>query len=77
MSKSKINNPHDKFVKEMFADRQMALAFLEAKLPEKILALIDLSSFTPMNTTFINKNLNQYFADLIYKFKLKTADVEL
>ena len=44
MSKSKINNPHDKFVKEMFADRQMALAFLEAKLPEKILALIDLSS---------------------------------
>jgi hypothetical protein len=23
------------------------------------------------NTTFINKSLNQYFADLIYKFKLK------
>jgi len=77
MAKSKINNPHDKFVKEMFADKQMALAFLETKLPDNILALVDLFTFTPINTSFINKNLNQYFADLIYKFKLKNADDEL
>jgi predicted transposase/invertase (TIGR01784 family) len=77
MAKSKINNPHDKFVKEMFADKQMALAFLEAKLPKKLLSIIDLTTFTFMNTTFITKNLNQYFADLIYKFNLKGKKEEL
>jgi hypothetical protein len=77
MAKSKINNPHDKFVKEMFADKQMALAFLQTKLPKHVIPLIDFSTFKPVNTTFISKNLNINFADLIYKFKLTNVKEEL
>jgi predicted transposase/invertase (TIGR01784 family) len=77
MAKSKINNPHDKFVKEMFADKQMAVAFLKAKLPDFFAKNIDFNTVMYENTSFLSKELNQYFADIIFKFKLKPFDKDL
>jgi predicted transposase/invertase (TIGR01784 family) len=77
MSKSKINNPHDKFVKEMFADKQMSVAFLKAKLPDFFVKNLDFDTVTYENTSFLSKDLNQYFADIIFKFRLKPLDKDL
>ena len=77
MAQSKINNPHDKFVKAMFADKQMALAFLKAKLPKFFVDNVEFDTLTYDNNSFLRKELNQYFADVIFKFKLKSLGKDL
>ena len=37
-----INNIHDKFFKEMMADKQNAIDFFQFFLPKNIVALLDL-----------------------------------
>lgn len=34
-----LNNPNDKFVKEMFANREMAIEFLNTYLPGELITL--------------------------------------
>ena len=77
MAKSKINNPHDKFVKEMLADKQMAAAFLKAKLPDYFGKNLDFDTITYENTSFLRNELNQYFADIIFKFRFKPFDKDI
>lgn len=77
MAKKRIINAHDKFVKEMFADKEMVIAFLQNKLPKSILNIIDLQSISKENSTFINKELSESFADIVLKFKSINQDKEL
>ena len=77
MAKNKVNNPHDKFVKEMFGDIDMAKSFLKYKLPQNLVNLLDFETVVHENTTFVSKELKDYFADLIFKIQLKHNDRSL
>jgi predicted transposase YdaD len=39
-----INNIHDKFVKELLSNKEIAISFLEENLPKTLLQRIDLQS---------------------------------
>ncbi len=51
------NNLHDKFVKEMFADKGMAIAFLDAFLPTDVRSLVRLEALTYVEQSFITEDL--------------------
>ncbi len=70
----KINNPHDKFVKDLLSDKEMAITFLESYLPKDVIALIDLSTLQYVTTNFITPEFQEYFSDIIFKVNSKEKD---
>jgi predicted transposase/invertase (TIGR01784 family) len=70
----KINNPHDKFVKDLLSDKEMAISFLQSYLPEDVLAVIDLETLAYVTTNFITSEFQEYFSDIIFKIKNKNNE---
>ncbi|MCP4352946.1 MAG: Rpn family recombination-promoting nuclease/putative transposase [Desulfobacterales bacterium] len=67
----RIVSPHDKLFRETWSIRSVAAGFLENNLPEDVLKLADLSSLEICKDSFIEKELKDYFSDLLYKISLK------
>jgi predicted transposase/invertase (TIGR01784 family) len=74
-----IQNVHDKFFKETFSRVDVATNFLEEFLPADFIQKLELSSLTIDNASYINENLEEHFADILYtcnygdKGKIKLA----
>jgi len=65
----KITNPHDKLFREIWSNRKEALSFLENYLPPDILKLINPGSLEISKDTFIEEELRDFYADLLYRVK--------
>jgi len=65
-----ISSPHDTFVKEILSRKENARDFFSHYLPEHILSLVNLDSLEIAKDSFIEKELNEYFSDLLYQLKL-------
>lgn len=66
----KISKPHNYFFREIWSDRSFALDFLENYLPENVLSLADLSTLEIQKDTFVEKGLQDYYSDLLYRVHL-------
>ncbi len=60
-------NIHDKFFKAAFSDKQLVINYAKKYLPSDIAQLIDFDTLTLENTTYINKELEPYYADVVWK----------
>ncbi|MCP4111769.1 MAG: Rpn family recombination-promoting nuclease/putative transposase [Desulfobacteraceae bacterium] len=67
----KIVNPHDKLFRDTWSIKTVATGFLQNNLPENVLKLADLSSLEICKDSFIEKELEDFFSDLLYKISLK------
>ncbi len=65
-----ITNPHDRLFREIWSDRDTARDFLANYLPPDVLALTDLDSLEICKDSFIEKDLQEYFSDLLYKVQM-------
>ncbi len=63
----KIENPHDKFFKETFGDIAVARDFLNHYLPTELIRQVDMKSLEPQKDSFVNKDLEENFSDLLFK----------
>ena len=63
----KVINPHDKLFREIWSKKEYAKDFFINYLPKDILELIDLDSIEISKDSFIEKELKDYFSDLLYK----------
>jgi predicted transposase/invertase (TIGR01784 family) len=70
-TKLKIQNPHDKLFKETWSNLLNAKSFLENYLPKDILKITQLDSLEICKDTFIEKDLKEYYSDMLYKVKFK------
>ena len=61
-----IQNVHDKFFKETFSRTDVATNFLEEFLPPNFVQKLNLPSLTIENNSFIDENLEEHFADILY-----------
>ena len=59
-----INNPHDKFAKEM-------LIFLTEYLPREVKDCLDMETLTYSPNSFINESLEERFSDIVFKVQMK------
>jgi predicted transposase/invertase (TIGR01784 family) len=66
-----VNNPHDKFFKQVLGDKETTRDFLTNYLPGDLLTVIDLESLVIQKESFIEKELQEHFSDLMYQVKIK------
>jgi predicted transposase/invertase (TIGR01784 family) len=66
----KVDSPHDKIFKKMFGDIEVATDFLKNYLPSEILEITDLKSITYDKETYVSKDLQEYFLDILFKTRL-------
>ncbi|WP_052326461.1 Rpn family recombination-promoting nuclease/putative transposase [Halobacteroides halobius] len=69
-----IKNPHDKFFKETMTDLEVAKDFMNNYLPPEILDLINLDDIELEKDSFIEKELEEVFSDILYKVSLNNKD---
>lgn len=69
-----IQNPHDKFFKEVFGKVEVARDFFTNYLPQSILDIIDLDTIEPQKDSFINKDLEESFSDLLFKVNINNTE---
>ena len=65
-----INNPHDSFFKEVFSRPALTGEFLQQILPPAVLAELDLTTLALRKDSFIDEDLQEQFADLLYAVQL-------
>lgn len=65
-----IQNPHDKIFKETFSNVDVAKAFITHFLPPSVRNTIVVASIQPQKDSFISRDLQEYFSDLLFQTKI-------
>ncbi|MFH0925573.1 MAG: Rpn family recombination-promoting nuclease/putative transposase [bacterium] len=67
----KIHNPHDSFFKEVLSKKESAIDFFNNYLPPELSNLIDIKTLQIKKDSFIDKELKQFYSDILYQVKVK------
>lgn len=70
----KIKSPHDKVVRETLSRKATAIDFFKNYLPRPILDLIDMNTLEISKDSFIEKELKEYYSDMLYTVRFKNDD---
>lgn len=73
----KVQNSHDKFFKETLGNVAIAKDFLTHYLPDNIINIVDVNTFEPQKDSYINKELEESFSDLLFKVDINEKKVSL
>lgn len=65
-----VTNPHDKLFRETWSNLENAGSFLQHYLPGDVLRLMDLSTLEICKDSFVEKELSDYYSDMLYKVML-------
>ena len=66
---AELNNPHDKFFKELLGQPAAARDFITHYLPPDVVALLDLETLEVEKDTFIDDELSESLSDLLYSVR--------
>ena len=70
----KINNSHDLYFKEAMSDLRVAKDFLQQHLPDKVLAVTDLSTLRIEKDSYLSKHAKQLMSDMLYRVTMNSND---
>ncbi|TYQ14552.1 UNVERIFIED_CONTAM: putative transposase/invertase (TIGR01784 family) [Acetivibrio alkalicellulosi] len=70
----KIQNPHDKFFKEVFSNKAVAKDFINNYLPQSIINIIDIDTLEPQKDSFINEELQEVFSDMLFRVNINNRE---
>ncbi|MCP4401723.1 MAG: Rpn family recombination-promoting nuclease/putative transposase [bacterium] len=70
-SNSSVVNPHDAFFKAVFTRREVALDFFQQYLPSSVAEQIDLDSLEYQKDSFVDRELREFYSDLLFKVDLR------
>ena len=71
---SELTNPHDRFFKEVFSRPEAVADFLTHYLPAEVANLLDLGAPELLKDSFVDKDLQTHFSDLLYRVRLKNGE---
>ena len=71
LCKMKINNIHDKYIKTVLSDINVAKKFLSSFLPDDVLQFIDLETLQYAETDFVLQGLKEVFSDMVFTVSRK------
>ena len=66
----KINNVHDKFFRASMGHQSVAIDFIQHHFPKKISKALNTKSLKLLQQSFIKKDLQEHFSDLVFSCKL-------
>ncbi len=61
-----LDNPHDKFFKASFSRKDVVAALIENRFPEPLRKRLDVTTLELTNSSFVDDELSEHFADLVY-----------
>jgi predicted transposase/invertase (TIGR01784 family) len=67
-----INNPHDKFFKEIFSDKKRAIELIKIALPKDIGDILNYKNIKNEKTNFFDEKMKEFHSDLL--FSIQTID---
>ena len=67
---SEVVNPNDKVFRAVYSNKENARSLLAEKLPDKVLKLVDLKTLEISKDSFIEKELADYYSDILYRVDL-------
>lgn len=70
----KINNIHDKFIRQILSHKEIAIEFLSQYLPSQLTRIIDFETLTHQDISYINESLKVSYSDLIWRVKIKDSE---
>jgi len=62
-----LNSPHDHFFKKVFSQKEIAQDFIENYLPKELKKIINTKELEIVKDSFIDKELQNSFSDMIYR----------
>jgi predicted transposase/invertase (TIGR01784 family) len=65
-----VINPNDKLFRDIYSDKENARSLLSYRLPDKVLKLVDLNTLEISKDSFIEKELADYYSDMLYRVNL-------
>ncbi|MCU0443759.1 MAG: Rpn family recombination-promoting nuclease/putative transposase [Microscillaceae bacterium] len=65
-NKNSIQNPHDKFFKELFSEKEEVTEFIAKTFPQDLVKKLDLDTLELDNTSYVDEELQEHFSDLVY-----------
>ncbi|NKQ34519.1 MAG: Rpn family recombination-promoting nuclease/putative transposase, partial [Chloroflexi bacterium] len=68
---NELSNPHDRFFKETFSRVEVARDLLANYLPPEVVALLDLETLEARSDSFVDADLQEQFADLLYQVQMQ------
>ena len=69
-----LNSPHDRFFKAVFGRTEVAAEFLARYLPAEVAATVDWTTLRAEKETFLDPQLTQHPADLLYAVTLRGGE---
>jgi|GEM_PF-1950412 len=66
-----ITNIHDKFIKQILSNKELAVEFLKQYLPEALTSILDFETLTQQDTSYITDRLKTSYSDLIWGVQIK------
>jgi len=66
-----IKDPHDRFFKDSFSEKEAAIDFLRYYIPSQVSSILNLAAIELVKHTFVDKEFESYYSDLLYKVGLK------
>lgn len=73
----KINNIHDKFLKDLLSDRSIAIDFVKELLPPELLAFIKPDTLEQLPDTYISEELEQNLSDIVWRFQTQHQPLQI
>lgn len=70
----RITNIHDKFIKQILSDKELAIEFLQHYLPEELVKTLDFGTLQQQDTSYITDRLKTSYSDLLWRVKIKGRD---
>jgi predicted transposase/invertase (TIGR01784 family) len=65
-----VINPNDKLFRKTYSDKENARSLLYHSLPDKVLKQVDLNTLEISKDSFIEKELADYYSDMLYRVNL-------
>ena len=70
---NKLHHSHDKLFRETWSNLNNAKSFLKNYLPEHVIKLVRLDTLEICKDSFIEKDLQDFYSDMLYKVKIGNA----
>lgn len=66
----KLNNPHDRFIRNLMSRPEVVREFFSHNLPDHLKERVDFDSIIPQKDSFVSDRLQTQVADMLYEVKI-------
>jgi len=73
----KINTIHDKFIRAILTDKNIAESYFNSYLPAFVSSQLDFSTLTQLPDTYLSKKLQKTMSDIVYSCQKKGIEKEI